>query len=406
MHRSVLLVATLCAASSGALSSATDVSGDTALIIEDTLWGPDASPYNLFEEVHVADGVRLIIDAGAVVNGYDAEIVVFGELKVVGAEDKPAVFNDVIVRNGKGGYVNVKFAEVNRGAITTEGTSHNSSVSIRDSVLRQTPHVYIFYPLRLSFIERNVFHGGGGVSIGTDEVRVTVRNNVFMSQTTDYAVEAWAAYPRCRQKPGDPNRFNCEHDMIVVEENTFVCPNRVALRLRPGYHDARMVVRNNFFGGARGESAVRAMLYDKNNDPKCSEIIRVEETRDAPHPSTPPPPAHESECDGEGGSIPLQRSRSTESDGAESEADHVVEPTPHRDAAHEAKHRAHEAAREVADGKAREEARKSFDETVEDLSEEELEILLLEKKLKWAKKKREREDAQRREEMEAASRAI
>ena len=41
----------------------------------------------------------------------------------------------------------------------------------------------------------------------------------------------------------------------------------------------------------------------------------------------------------------------------------------HRDAAHEAKHRAHEAAREVADGKAREEARKSFDETVEDLSE-------------------------------------
>ena len=55
---------------------------------------------------------RVVVDAGAVVNGYDAEIVVFGELKVVGAEGRPAVFNDVIVRNGKGGYVNVKFAEV------------------------------------------------------------------------------------------------------------------------------------------------------------------------------------------------------------------------------------------------------------------------------------------------------
>ena len=73
----------------------------------------------------------------------------------------------------------------------------SASLALRDSVLRGTPHIYVFYPLRLTFIERNVFYRAGGVSIGTDEVRVTVRNNLFMTQTTDYAVEAWAACVIC-----------------------------------------------------------------------------------------------------------------------------------------------------------------------------------------------------------------
>ena len=57
--------------------------------------------------------------------------------------------------------------------------------------------------------------------------------------------------------------------MIVVEQNTFVCPNRIALRLRPGYHDARMVVRDNHFGSAQGDEGIRAMLYDRDDDRDC-----------------------------------------------------------------------------------------------------------------------------------------
>ena len=76
--------------------------------------------------MHIADGVRLVIDAGAVVNGYDAEIVVFGELKTVGKEGNPCVFNDVVVRNGKGGYVNMNFAEV-RARVEKAGLSATGS---------------------------------------------------------------------------------------------------------------------------------------------------------------------------------------------------------------------------------------------------------------------------------------
>jgi hypothetical protein len=67
---------------------------------------------------------------------------------------------------------------------------------------------------------------------------------------------------------------------MVIRHNSFLCTDRVALRMDPRYNDAQMrVAQENFFGTA-DEQLIEAMVFDKDDDlcvvaPSCFSCVCV-----------------------------------------------------------------------------------------------------------------------------------
>ena len=135
---------------------------------------------------------------------------------------------------------------------------------------KNIPYMYLWYPVSDVYIERNIFIDSGGISVGTSDVTVYIRNNVFSNQNS-YAVEDWASY--------DPSQ-------TIVEYNSFLIPNRDALLLRIGNSSTAMVGINNWWG-TTDESIIQAMIYDRNDDLNCASYIEYLPFLTTPHPDTP-----------------------------------------------------------------------------------------------------------------------
>ena len=102
---------------------------------------------------------------------------------------------------------------------------------------------------------------------------MTVRNNVFFEQTTDYAVEVWAAYGSAQ---------------ILVEHNSFLSTDRVALVLPSGYSSAAMSAPSNWWN-TTDTSEIDGMIFDQNDDLSSAGLIDYSGYLGAPHADTPDP---------------------------------------------------------------------------------------------------------------------
>ena len=254
------------------------------LIDSDTIWNASGSPYDNYGVVQVAYGVTLRIEAGVQVQV--GSIDVFGTLDVTGTDNAPVVFEGVTVKSGNNtptepALIQINYAEFNGGSLQTPtGNASYFSLILRDSVLQDTSYMYLWYPVANSYIERNIFINAGGISVGTsDGVQVYIRNNYFYGQTEGYAVENWASY---------------SGSMTVVEANSFVSNDRVAVRLPSAYTDAAMTAYNNYWG-TLDEALIEQMIFDKNDDLASADYIPYIPYLTDHHPSTPVLPDSDSD---------------------------------------------------------------------------------------------------------------
>ena len=79
---------------------------------------------------------------------------------------------------------------------------------------------------------------------------MAIRNNVFYKQSSNFAVENWASY---------------NSSETIVEYNSFMSTDRIALRLPSGYNNAKMTAINNYWNTA-DTSVIDNMIFDKNDD--------------------------------------------------------------------------------------------------------------------------------------------
>jgi hypothetical protein len=255
---------------------ATDVEG---IITENTTWDLSGSPYIIRDRVQVANGVTLTIEPGVIVQ--DGAIEVFGALKAIGTEEKRITFENVKILPGStvdSSLIHLEFCTLNGGELfPPTGYAAHGSLILRDSVLNEVGNnysspIYLWYPSSNCYIERNVFNHSTGISIGTDgDISVFIRNNVFYQWTTDYAVQNWASY---------------DSSKTVVEFNSFLTTDKIAVMLPAGYNNAAMNATNNYWGTTDPE-IISSMIFDKNDDLGCSDYIEYEPFLIEPHPDTP-----------------------------------------------------------------------------------------------------------------------
>ena len=228
------------------------------IITQNVTW-VSGQVYDLGEDVQVAQGVTLTIEAGAVVNGNGHSIMAFGTLDVNGAADAKVTLNDVDLVFGDDhqnpGRIDVDHARFNGGGfLPATGNAVYGSFSLTHSVLVETSAAYIWYPTSDSQIVDNAFIRTGELSIGTRGVDVLVQGNAFVDTVNqwigDAAIVNWAAYDEAE---------------ILVTENSFWGLDIPALEVAAGYSGTKMSAPGNFFG-TQDIAVIQGMILDRGDD--------------------------------------------------------------------------------------------------------------------------------------------
>ncbi|MGY0779816.1 Calx-beta domain-containing protein [Azospirillum argentinense] len=245
------------------------------IIAQDAVWDS-----NQFTDaiIQVAPGATLTVGPGAVLN--NKIIQVFGNLQVVGSAEQPAILNNVYINYGstttsyQPGRIDVSHALWNGGGMLDLAMgSGYGSFSLKDSELNGLQnYIYVWYPEENVDVERNVFRNSGGFYVGINDGKtVSIKNNVFIDQTTYYAVENWAMYGTSK---------------LLVQYNSFLSTNKVALSLAYQFTNAAMIADHNWFGTV-DPAIINAMVMDRNDNLNYAGFISVDPILTAPDPNTP-----------------------------------------------------------------------------------------------------------------------
>lgn len=280
---STLLISSLAAN----VKSATIVKGG---IYFDQQWTKEGSPYELGKNAKVGPNTTVTMLPGAFLNGNGFKLSVVGNFITRGTAEEAVEITDVNLTPGKGdvGVIDMQHTRFEAGSLFGQEfhKGYKASLQLRDSKLRDIPDIFLFFPKSDCHIERNIFTATGGISSGTSGAAVIVRNNVFYMQTSDFAVKNWHRKPLIVEKKGGGRPDVFAKDMIV-EYNSFLCTDRVALRMDRQYSDAEMRVAQNNYFGTSDPDAIANMIFDKTDDIYVSERIKYEPYLSRPHPDTP-----------------------------------------------------------------------------------------------------------------------
>jgi len=248
------------------LSLATDVGG---IIDTDTNWDLAGSPYNLINDIQIAEGATLTINPGVIVNGSSQKIIPWGILEVLGTLDSNIFLNQVAIEQLSSLAVN---AAVYLRYVRINGSGPGNiwcTLNISDSKLSNASSINLVTPSSDCYIERNIFNNSGGIRVHQHHHNIFIRNNVFFNQTGNYAI---------KNTNGS--------DIVTAEFNSFLSTDSVALTV-DGSGD--ILAADNFWN-TTDLNIIDSMIYDRNDDLGIITIINYLPFLTEPHPDTPPPP--------------------------------------------------------------------------------------------------------------------
>jgi len=258
------VVVTLAIAIFGQSAIATDVGG---IIDTDTTWDLADSPYNIIADVQIAENVTLTVYPGVIIS--NGRIRVWGTFSAIGTELLKVFLNSVYIKGEDiKSIVNIEFSEFNGGSLDHHDDGY---LTLRNSILQDLEMFNIHDSLGAN-IEKNIFINSAGITVGNkNDVKVFIRNNIFYQQISGYAVQNWASY---------------QTSETIVEYNSFLSTNRIALMLPPGYDNAKITATNNYWN-TTDTNVIDSMIFDKSDDLSCSGYIEYEPFLMEPHPDTP-----------------------------------------------------------------------------------------------------------------------
>lgn len=258
------------------------------IINSDTRLTADKSPYEVTSTIQIAYGATLSIDPGVTVKSQNFPIKVFGTLKVAGDPSSYVQLDSLSISNNgtsesQSSSIQITYAKLNGGTLMAPtGNASYGNIVLTDSFLNSvnangSAYMYIWYPVKDSYIERNVFKNSGGISAGVDTrsvaKKIYIRNNVFTG-VIGTAITNWASYGG---------------ETTVVSGNSFLDTDKIILSLPGGYDSAAMTATGNFWG-TTDQSQVQARIYDKADDLSSAGYVTVLPLLNQPDPQTPANP--------------------------------------------------------------------------------------------------------------------
>jgi hypothetical protein len=231
----------------------------------DTVW-ESGQIINLTENIQIAPGVKLTVEAGATVNGGGFDIQAFGSLDVAGTRASQVGLNNVSLSFGGNysvpGRIDVAFADFSGGSLfAASGGARYGSFKISDSSFINMGASYVWYPTSTSSFERNLFVSSGGLSIGSNSI-VNVTNNIFIESSGNIdgsaAIVNWASY----------------NSGLEVHFNAFLSSS-AAIEAPVGYQNHSKVNGQNNWYGTTSETLVNAKILDNEDDLNRGPVVQA-----------------------------------------------------------------------------------------------------------------------------------
>jgi len=124
------------------------------------------------------------------VHGNNNSIRIWGELSAVGTKIDPIIVNNLSIYPGNSqassdthGLIAIKYTQLYSSKIYyPSGDAVYGSLILTDSYIENLDYMYIWYPVRDSVIQRNVFIKPNLISSGL-MVNLNVSNNLFYKQS-------------------------------------------------------------------------------------------------------------------------------------------------------------------------------------------------------------------------------
>ncbi len=256
----------------------TEVSG---IIYTDTTWTKADSPYRIKDKVQIDAGVTLTIEPGVeIYNGTGSisghySMQVWGTLTAVGNTTSYIVFRGVEVAPGgtaSNAIINLEYTVFKFATPYVFDYGGRGSLTLKNSILNNT-YIGLRNISSDCYIEKNIIIKGGIVT-SSGNYKIYIRNNVFWQYqvgfgSTPYAVEV--------QDGTD----------TIVEYNSFLSNERIALALPPGHGtDSNITAFNNYWN-TTDTNIIDSMIYDRNDDLNSPNYIEYKPFLTKPHPDTP-----------------------------------------------------------------------------------------------------------------------
>jgi len=246
-----------------------------SIIKSDEVWSKEKSPYILQGNVQLSQDAVLIIEPGVAVQGNGKSIRVWGTLSAVGTKDDPIIFEQTSIYPGnsqatsnKHGLITIQYSQLYRSKLYyPSGDAMYGSLILTDSYIEDLDWMYMWYPVRDSIIQRNVFIRPGLIDSGLTRVGLNISNNVFYKQSKP--IVNWATYDDAK---------------VVVERNSFLSAKGEILALK--YDHSSMTAPSNYWGGLP-DSEIPGKIIDKNDDLGLPGFIEYLPTLSEPDAETP-----------------------------------------------------------------------------------------------------------------------
>jgi hypothetical protein len=230
-------------------------------------------------------GSTLIVNEGISINGNNQELQVAGTLIIRGTSSNRVKISDLDIKpatssQDKPHSFDISYLDMSKGSLYyATGNSIYGSISVIHSTFDNIPYMYIWYPLGTNKIEYNKFTNSGGISYGLDgrpsqgrsDVILSIKYNSFRNQTGRFAVRNWALYGG---------------STAIVEYNSFLSTNLIAVELPEGNSSALMDAPNNYWG-TTDTSVIESMIYDKNDSLNSNGYIKYTPFLSSPAADTP-----------------------------------------------------------------------------------------------------------------------
>ncbi len=271
-------------------ASETEVGG---IINADTTWTLVDSPYVIVDTIQIPAGVTLTIEPGVIINKptNGDMFLLNGTIYAHGTTDNRIIFdggsnsNFFSAKNSDANtFLDLDYSIIKNGISfwpSTSGTQYGH-FNLRHSLMENlSNYSYIWYPQKDVYIEYNEFRNSGGFSVGhggsSIDVKVYIRYNLFNEKNlnlpdyANYCIENWASY---------------DLSETIVEYNSFIGIDDLALKLPSGYNSAALTATNNYWD-TQDIDIINSMIYDKNDDITCAGYIDYLPILIEPHPDTP-----------------------------------------------------------------------------------------------------------------------
>lgn len=263
----------------------------SGIISTDTILSLSNSPYLLIDDVQVDESVTLTIEPGVEIYGDGFYIELYGgKLDAVGNEASHIKLFNTGIRSGTN-YdqyctINIGFAEIEYGSILYD-YYNLYSIILRNSIITDVPTIYLEPQGEDSYIEQNIFlHCGGLITRGLmNGPNVYIGNNVFYQQRN---IDNYYNWYFSNQEFAIMNIENYGNTETVVELNSFLSNDRIALILPPDYQEASIIAINNYWN-TTDSSIIDSMIFDKNDDLGSADYIVYTPFLTDPDPMTPDP---------------------------------------------------------------------------------------------------------------------